>query len=116
MKKIGAIFWTLLFIVFGRYQTNDSDPMIWILIYVVAAVLSVLVFLDKENRLILWTALIAFSVGAVILWPNHYEGLTLENGYTPAIEEARESLGLLICGLGMGWHLFVTRAKQTVNS
>ncbi len=116
MKKIGAIFWTLLFIVFGRYQTNDTDPMIWITIYGVATLLSVLVFLDKEDRSVLRTFLIAFLVGAVILWPDHYEGLTLANGYTLAIEEARESLGLLIGGLGMGWHLFVTRPRQTVNS
>ncbi len=116
MKKIGAIFWTLLFTLFAVFQFNDPDAMIWILIYGAAALLSMLVFLEKVRRPVLWIALIAFIAGAVMLWPDHYEGLTLENGYTPAIEEARESLGLLIGGLAMGWHLLVIKLKQTANS
>ena len=116
MKKIGAIFWTLLFAVFAFYQANDPDSMVWILIYAAAALLSILVFLGKISKPVLWVALIAFLAGAVMLWPSSYEGLTLENGYTPAIEEARESLGLLIGALSMGWHLLVSRAGQTANS
>jgi hypothetical protein len=116
MKKISAIFWTLLFVVFAIFQINDPDAMVWMLIYGAAALLSLLVFLGKDSRPVLWIALIAFLAGAVMLWPDSYEGLTLENGYTPAIEEARESLGLLIGGVSMGWHLFVMRAKKAVNS
>jgi len=116
MKKIGAIFWILLFTVFAFYQTNDPDPVVWILIYAAAALLSILVLLGKISKPVLWVALIAFLAGAVMLWPNSYEGLTLENGYTPAIEEARESLGLLIGALSMGWHLLVSQAGQTASS
>lgn len=116
MKKIGAIFWTLLFAVFAFYQTNDPDPMVWILIYAAAALISILVFLEKISKPVLWIALLAFLAGAVMLWPDSYQGLTLENGFTPAIEEARESLGLLIGALSMGWHLLVSRTGRTANS
>jgi hypothetical protein len=118
MKKISAIFWTLLFIIFAVYQTNDPDPIVWILIYGAAALLSLLVILDKSSRPVLLIALIAFLAGAAMHWPDTFEGILLkeDGSFTPAIEEARESLGLLIAGLAMGWHLFVTRAKQTVNS
>jgi hypothetical protein len=118
MKKISAIFWTLLFVVFAIFQINDPDAMVWMLIYGAAALLSLLVFLGKDSRPVLWIALIAFLAGAFQLWPDTFEGILLkeDGSFTPAIEEARESLGLLIGGVSMGWHLFVMRAKKAVNS
>jgi hypothetical protein len=119
MKKISAIIWVLLFVVFAYYQTNAPDPMMWILIYGAAALLSILVFLDKIRRPVLWIAMIAMLAGAIMLWPfGNFEGLFLreDGSYTPAIEEARESLGLLIGAIGMAWHLFVSQAGQPSNS
>jgi len=118
MKKIGAIFWTLLFTLFAVFQFNDPDAMIWILIYGAAALLSILVYLEKVRRPVLWIALIAFLAGAGMHWPDTFEGILLkeDGSYTPAIEEARESLGLLIGGLAMGWHLLANKVKQTADS
>jgi len=117
MRKISSIFWTLLFVIFAIYQTNDPDAMIWILIYGSAALLSLLVFLNKISRPVLWIALAAFVAGSFMLWPDSFEGLQLKEGmYTPAIEEARESLGLLICAISMAWHLFVSKAGVAASS
>jgi hypothetical protein len=117
MKKISAGVWTLLFAVFAFYQSNDPDGMIWMLIYGAAALLSVLVLVDKISRPVLFIAMFAFLIGAFLLWPDSYEGLKLEEGmYTKNIELARESLGLLISAASMAWHLFVSKAGITAGS
>jgi hypothetical protein len=117
MKKISAVVWILLFAVFAFYQSNDPDAMIWMLIYGAAALLSVLVFLNKITRPVLFIAMSAFLIGAFLLWPDSYEGLQLEEGmYTKNIELARESLGLLICAVSMAWHLFISKAGTVVSS
>lgn len=117
MKKISSIFWALVFIVFAVFQINDPDAMIWILIYGAAALMSILVLLNKSSRLVLWVSLIALLAGAFMLWPDSFEGLRLKEGmYTPVIEEARESLGLLIAAISMAWHLFVSKAGQTIRT
>ena len=111
MKKISAVIWILLFAVFAFYQSNDPDAMIWMLIYGAAALLSVLVFLDKITRPVLFIAMFAFLAGAWMLWPDSYEGIKLKEGmYSPDIELARESLGLLIGAVSMAWHLFISKA------
>ena len=114
MKKISAIVWVVLFVLFAYYQSNDPDPMVWILIYGAAALISILVYIDKIRRPVLWVAMVALLAGAIMLWPSSFEGLTLreDGSYTPAIEEARESLGLLIAAISMAWHLFVSKAGK----
>ena len=114
MRKISAIIWALVFTVFAVYQTNDPDSMLWILIYGAAALLSILVYINKIRRPVLWFAMAAMLAGAVMLWPDSYEGLTLreDGSYTPAIEEARESLGLLLAAISMAWHLFISKAGK----
>ena len=118
MKKISSIIWALLFAVFALYQSNDPDPMIWILIYGVTALISVLVLIDRIGRPVLWILMIAMLAGCVMLWPSSFEGLLLkeDGSYTPAIEEARESLGLLIGAISMAWHLFISKAGQKATS
>lgn len=116
MKKISTVVWILLFAVFAFYQSNDPDAMIWMLIYGAAALLSVLVLLNKITRPVLYVAMFAFLIGAWLLWPDSYEGLQLKEGmYTQDIELARESLGLVICAVSMAWHLFISKAG-TVTS
>lgn len=117
MKKISAIIWMLLFIVFAFYQSNDPDPVLWILIYGAAALLSLLVLINKVSRPVLYIAMFLFLIGAWILWPDSYEGLSLkeDGSYTPSIEEARESLGLFIGAISMAWHIFISKAGVTVD-
>ena len=106
MNRYDGLVWAILFLVFGFFQFNDPDGLIWVAIYGSAAMFSVLAFKRKLNYKLLWVAAVLYTIGAWYLWPNSYQGLTLENGYTPAIEEARESLGLLICTVAMIWLYF----------
>ena len=118
MKKIASIFWALLFALFAFYQANDPDSMVWILIYGAAALFSILVLLDKIGRPVLWVALVSLLAGAIMLWPDSFEGISLkeDGSYTPAIELARESLGLLIAAISMAWHLFISKAGQAASA
>lgn len=106
MKKYDGLIWAILFMVFGVLQYNDPDSGIWMLIYGAAAVLSLLAYLGKSKSWLYWVMFVASLIGAIALWPAQYEGLTLKDGYSPAIEEARESLGLAVCALGMLWLAF----------
>lgn len=116
MKKISTVVWILLFAVFAFYQSNDPDAMIWMLIYGAAALLSVLVLLNKITRPVLYVAMFAFLIGAWLLWPDSYEGLQLKEGmYTQDIELARESLGLVIGAISMAWHLFISKAGTVAS-
>ncbi len=103
MKRIDSIIWTLLFALFAWFQVNDPDAAVWILVYGSAAVVSIISYSKKLPLWIYGGLAIISLIGAIWLWPDQYQGLTLEHGYTPAIEEARESLGLVTCLLGMLW-------------
>ncbi len=103
MKQYDGLILALLFAVFGGLQYNDPDALTWVLIYGGAAVISFGTYLKKVPKLLLWVVMVIFLVAAGMFWPEKYQGLSLENGYTPAIEEARESLGLGICAVGMLW-------------
>lgn len=110
MKKLDGLFLALVFLIFGFLQYNDPDGIFWMLVYGAAAVLSFLSYQKKIPRLLLLITAGVFILGAVYLWPPDYQGLSLKDGYTTAIEEARESLGLGICAAGMLW--LVLRAKK----
>lgn len=103
MKQFDGLIWAALFIIFGALQYNDPDAITWILIYAAAAVIGILTYYQKLSKVILWLMFGVFLIAAGLLWPDEYQGLTLDMGYSPAIEEARESLGLGICALGMIW-------------
>ncbi len=110
MKKFDGLIWALLFLVFGFFQYNDPDGILWMAIYGIAAVVCYLSYKQRVPRLVLILLAIGYLIGAFYLWPPHYEGLTLQDGYTPSIEEARESLGLAICTLGLVWLFFRTKS------
>lgn len=107
-----AFFLAFLFIVFAIFQYNDPDPFVWIPIYGIAAFISIGVALNRIVLPVLIVAMVLYLVGAVVMWPSSYEGLTLDMGYKIEIEEARESLGLLICGLAMAFYSFVAYKKK----
>ena len=99
-KTIGIIL-CLLFISFAIMQYNDPDPALWIAIYVVAGIICVLAAFGKLPLIVMAVACAACIVGAFIIWPEKYEGLEVGGGDIKNIEEARESLGLLLIGLVM---------------
>lgn len=112
-----AFFLALTFIIFSLLQYNDPDPHIWIPVYGIAALISISVGINRINIPVMLIAMIFYFIGAIFMWPATYEGVTLDMGYKIEIEEARESLGLLICGLAMAFYLFVSyRRNRRIKS
>ena len=104
-----ALAFTVLFLLFAAFQYNDPDSLIWIAIYGSAALLSILVFFVKINKIWLLAFAAAYLAGAVHLWPPTFEGITQSMSYSSNIEVARESLGLGICFLVVVYYYFATR-------
>ena len=110
-----ALFFGLIFILFAYFQMNDPDPVLWVPIFFVPSALSFGVFFKKYNRLVLILFAIVYLVGAILYYPNHYEGLGLENlsMKTEQVEFARESFGLGICFLVFVYYIIIiSRAKN----
>lgn len=100
-KIIKTLLGTIM-LVFAGLQLNDPDPLVWIVAYGLVAV-GVFVANLQWNRHLLGLGLVYFVV-AVWLFPAEYHGVGEMQTEIPEIEEARESLGLLIasgiCFLG----------------
>ena len=119
MKKAWGIFfgvWSLLFIVSALVQLNDDDAWIWILIYLIAAGMSALAAWGRYPMIPLAIGAVLCLAGTIYLFPSsgsewiaqewEQQDLTMK---TMAMEEARESFGLLliaivfIVALWVGW-------------
>ena len=74
-KTIGFLF-TILFIWSAYLQLNDPDPILWIVIYLVAALASLLFAFNKLNFLLASILVISYIIGALINWPESFEGIT----------------------------------------
>ncbi|HSR60035.1 MAG TPA: transmembrane 220 family protein [Robiginitalea sp.] len=99
--KVFAFLMTALFLWAAYVQLNDPDPGIWIPIYGVAAVGSLLFAFGKLKSWVALLLAIAFVVGAFLYWPESFEGVSLgESGMANInIERGRESLGMAITAL-----------------
>ncbi len=108
--KIFGFTFSALFVWAAVLQYNDPDPLLWVTIYGVAAIASLLFVLKKLS---LWLALIlflAFVIGAYFDWPAQFEGYEIGGGDIDNIEMARESSGLLLCALVMLLYAWRIRA------
>ncbi len=100
--KILSYTLTFLFVVFAALQYNDADPLVWISLYLAAAALSASGFLRPLPTWVYAAAAVIFMTGSAYLWPDRFEGVGSQmQADQPWIEEAREALGLLMCGLSM---------------
>lgn len=116
------LFFALLFLLFAAVQVNDPDPLGWILIYGLMAVLSVLAAFRIYPRRVLWVVLAGYSVYAVVLAPGAWRWWTSEDRsllfddlakmQTVYIEEAREFLGLIICLAVLVFYLVAERGGR----
>jgi hypothetical protein len=95
-----ALVFSILFAIFAALQINDLDYIaLWIIAYMVPSVLLFLGFTGRVWRMpSLALAVIYFAAG-ILLFPEEFQGVSLANGYSVQIEEARESLGLGICAI-----------------
>lgn len=114
--KYLSIFFALMFMAFAALQVNDPDPILWILIYGVMAVVSVMAIFDYYNRKLMTGLTVLFAAYMIILFPGVSEWLQQDNKSAlfddvmkmeyPYIEESREFLGLLICLVVLALYFF----------
>lgn len=97
-KGIGFLF-TLLFGLGAAVQYNDPDSLAWIIIYLLAAIISLSFALDKLNIFIPFICGLACFVGFVYLYPSDFQGFDLNDGDIKTVELGREAFGLLIIAL-----------------
>lgn len=115
MKLLFAFF-ALMFLAFAALQINDPDPILWILIYGVMAVVSVMAMFNYYNRWLLVGLAVFYLIYMIILFPGLAEWLRQDDKSVlfddvmkmefPYIEESREFLGLLINQLVLAVCLF----------
>ncbi|MBB6610735.1 transmembrane 220 family protein [Pontibacter sp. Tf4] len=111
-----GIILCLLFISFAAMQYNDPDPALWIAIYVVAGAICVLAAFGKLPMVVMAVACAACVIGAFMVWPVKYEGLEVGGGDIKNIEEARESLGLLLIGLVMFFYAILPGRVRNITT
>ncbi|RED95595.1 transmembrane 220 family protein [Marinoscillum furvescens] len=101
-----------VFALFAALQLNDPDPLLWVLLYGVVAVVAVLkVFLVQISlKPLITTFIVIFLVYAATYVPSFLDFLDSSNkgdlvgkmkASTPWIEGTRELLGLLIAVGGL---------------
>jgi len=120
--KILNILLTILFVLFAIVQMNDPDPLLWVVIYGLVAVVSGLSILGKYYKGIVYLGIAVCVIGLGILFPelinwirmgtpNLAETMKTERSY---IEFVREFFGLGISLAALVFHFFQMR-KNEVN-
>ena len=92
---------TAMFVVFAALQLNDPDPWLWAPLYLVPAAVTLLAGRGQVAPVIAWSLALTYAALAAWWWPARYDGITGAMNPTTTVEEARESLGLLIAAAGL---------------
>lgn len=111
VAKIICWFFALLFLTFAAVQFNDPDPMLWVVIYVAFALLSLSVVYFRMPGAVYLLAALMTAVWAWFQWPDVWEGIG-ESMLTENMERGREALGLLICTFAAVLMFFISRGKE----
>ncbi len=106
-NKIINFILAAMFLVFAFLQLNDPDPVIWILIYGIMSIVSIMAMFDIYHRpsLVILASLYAiyslvYFPGLQVWWGQEDKAQLFDNVAKmdhPFIEESREFLGLAIC-------------------
>lgn len=99
-----ALFGSIMFVLFALLQINDPDPYLWIPAYLLPAGLSLMVFRGSFPKYALPIAALIYLLFSIATFPpslSQWIKDELNNSSlsmkTPSMEEARESLGSMIC-------------------
>jgi hypothetical protein len=103
MKNIFLIASGCIFLLFAYFQLNDPDPIRWVPIYLLPAILAFKELLMPSKAEFLFGLSIGYLVAAVLQWPPAFEGFLFGEMKMRSlnIELARESGGLLIAALAL---------------
>ena len=110
--KVFSWVFAILFSISAVLQYNDPDPLLWIVIYGIAVLVSLgFVFNRVTTRIPIIVGLLGI-IGFVYLLPEKFKGFIIGKGDIKNIEEAREAFGLLIISLVMFVFVFRIRFKN----
>jgi len=119
IMRLVNIVLALLFALFAIVQYNDPDPWLWIGIYSFIAIISGLAVAEIYPTWIIRIGLAGCVIGLGILLPDFIDWMSAGaesitetmKAEKPHIELTREFLGLLLCALVMGLHLWQSEQK-----
>jgi hypothetical protein len=114
IKVYSCLFLAFIFTLFAALQYNDPDPEVWIPIYMLVAISCITAIFHPIYKFVLIVLILVFVAGSAYLFPDQYQGVTMPmQQRVPAIEEARESLGLLIAAGAFLWLFFLSYRKES---
>ena len=109
--RVANLVMSVLFLFSAAVQVNDPDPIRWMAMYVAAAVLSAWMGLSPPRGpgsralpfvlagiALIWAAAIVSHTSGYVELPRLFESWEMKN---PAVEEYRETYGLLIVAAWM---------------
>ncbi len=114
MDKILGFIFSGLFGLSAVLQYNDPDPILWIIIYAGAAIVSLLFALNKLHKMVPLLLGIVSFIGFTYLYPSDFQGFDLNDGDIRTVELGREAFGLLIIALVLLWYALRLRGKLKV--
>ena len=112
--RIISIILLIVFALFAYWQRNDADPGLWITIYGLVALISLLRLFNIYSRPITTILMIAFLVysfwyiGGLFEWLGSEDKGRVFGTMTPEypyVEETREFLGLILGFAGLLLHV-----------
>ncbi len=114
--RIASYIIGFIFLLFSIVQLNDPDPLIWVIAYLIPAIVAFLFTHHKFSKTLIFAVAIGYLIACVATFPPsfqewiHAEEKAKSLGMNlPGIEEARESAGLLICCLVFVFFGFKTK-------
>lgn len=121
LHKIINFLLAVMFLVFAYLQLNDPDPIVWIPIYGVMAIVCVFAMFKYYPRTILFSLVIFYTLYSFFYIPGVKEWLAQDDKSQlfsnvakmehPFIEESREFLGLMINVAVLVVYLIISRKK-----
>ena len=112
-SKFLSIIFAIFFIWAAYVQYNDPDSTQWYLFYGVAAVASIMFFINRFPAILGYILGAIYLGGAIWVWPEKFEGVSIGSGDIENIERGREALGLLIVSAVMFFFGWKARSKKT---
>ena len=101
----------LIFFAFALVQYNDPDPLVWVPVYGIVAVLFVLAAIGRPARMVARVVCGITGIWAATYLPDFWHWLQMGapsivetmKAEKPYVELTREFLGLVLAMLACGW-------------
>ncbi len=110
--RVLAGLFAILFAISAILQYNDPDAWVWILIWTLAATVSLAFVFDKVGVAPPLILGVFCLLGFFYVYPDQFEGFEIGKGDIVNIERGREAYGLLIMALVMFMIVFRLKYKR----